>query len=85
MFTHGHWINNRSLFPSQDVPVAMATWQATIHVPQETVALMSGDEESTINPKEKGKCATLKAPKTKIVEIANCINLNDLHYLPSSL
>lgn len=76
MFTHGHWINNRSLFPSQDVPVAMATWQATIHVPQETVALMSGDEEPTINREEKGIFVNLKARKTKTVELENSIDLN---------
>lgn len=43
VYTHGHWINNRSLFPSQDVPEALATWQAYITVPQGLTVIMSGD------------------------------------------
>ena len=48
VFTHGHLINNRSLFPSQDVPVAMATWQAVVHAPEGLVVLMSGDNNPVI-------------------------------------
>lgn len=43
MFTHGHWVNNRSLFPSQDVPEALATWSAFITVADDMMVLMSGD------------------------------------------
>ncbi|XP_055956382.1 aminopeptidase O isoform X2 [Patella vulgata] len=43
-FTIGHWINNRSLFPSQDAPSAMPTWQAIIRAETNQVVLMSGDE-----------------------------------------
>ncbi|XP_062611661.1 aminopeptidase O-like [Saccostrea cucullata] len=49
VYTHGHWINNRSLFPSQDVPEALATWQAFIYVPQGMTVIMSGDH----NPQRK--------------------------------
>lgn len=45
MYTHGHWVNNRSLFPSQDVPEALATWQAYITVQQGLTVIMSGDQE----------------------------------------
>ncbi|XP_061175406.1 aminopeptidase O-like [Saccostrea echinata] len=49
VYTHGHWINNRSLFPSQDVPEALATWQAFVKVPQGLTVIMSGDH----NPQRK--------------------------------
>lgn len=45
VYTHGHWVNNRSLFPSQDVPEALATWQAYITVQQGLTVIMSGDQE----------------------------------------
>ncbi|XP_053393960.1 aminopeptidase O-like isoform X2 [Mercenaria mercenaria] len=48
VYTHGHWINNRSLFPSQDVPGALATWQAYIQVPAGMTVLMSGDQDPEI-------------------------------------
>ncbi|KAJ8039978.1 Aminopeptidase O [Holothuria leucospilota] len=44
VFTQGAWINNRSLFPCQEPPGAMATWQAFIQAPPEYIVLMSGDE-----------------------------------------
>ncbi|XP_060556016.1 aminopeptidase O-like [Ruditapes philippinarum] len=48
VYTHGHWINNRSLFPSQDVPGALSTWQAYINVPEGMTVLMSGDTNPEI-------------------------------------
>ncbi|XP_021350898.1 aminopeptidase O-like isoform X2 [Mizuhopecten yessoensis] len=45
VYTHGNWINNRSLFPSQDVPVSMATWQAVVSVEESVTVVMSGDRE----------------------------------------
>ncbi|KAK3609739.1 hypothetical protein CHS0354_029185 [Potamilus streckersoni] len=48
VYTHGHWINNRSLFPSQDVPDTMATWEACIHVEPQYTVLMSGDKEPIV-------------------------------------
>ncbi|KAK6188693.1 hypothetical protein SNE40_004821 [Patella caerulea] len=47
-FTIGHWINNRSLFPSQDAPSAMPTWQAIIRAERNQVVLMSGDESGKL-------------------------------------
>jgi len=41
-FTPGAFINNRSMMPCQEPPVAMATWQATIKLPKDMVALSSG-------------------------------------------
>ncbi|XP_054717894.1 aminopeptidase O-like [Uloborus diversus] len=49
VFTYGAWINNRSLFPCQEPPTAMATWEATVCVDNSSVVLMSGDDEPTIN------------------------------------
>lgn len=44
MFSPGAYINNRSLMPCQEPPVAMSTWQAAIHVPRGCTVLMSGNE-----------------------------------------
>ncbi|XP_061756529.1 aminopeptidase O isoform X1 [Nerophis ophidion] len=45
VYTAGSPINNRALFPCQEPPVAMSTWQATVRAPQECVVLMSGEEQ----------------------------------------
>ena len=44
VFSPGAYINNRSLMPCQEPPIAMSTWQAAIHVPKGCTVLMSGDE-----------------------------------------
>ena len=44
VFSPGAYINNRSLMPCQEPPIAMSTWQASIHVPKGCVVLMSGNE-----------------------------------------
>ncbi|KAL5006133.1 hypothetical protein ScPMuIL_017291 [Solemya velum] len=49
VFTHGHWLNNRSLFPSQDVSVSMATWEAIIRVEKSLTVLMSGDDHPVVS------------------------------------
>lgn len=46
VFSPGAYINNRSLMPCQEPPVAMSTWQAAIHVPKSCRVLMSGNEIS---------------------------------------
>ncbi|XP_072137734.1 aminopeptidase O isoform X2 [Mobula birostris] len=43
VYTAGSPINNRALFPCQEPPVAMATWQASIWAPNDTVVLVSGE------------------------------------------
>ncbi|KAF8777509.1 Aminopeptidase O like protein [Argiope bruennichi] len=48
VFTYGAFINNRALFPCQEPPVAMATWEAVISIADSMVALMSGDEEPEV-------------------------------------
>lgn len=50
MFSPGAYINNRSLMPCQEPPIAMSTWQAAIHVPTGCTVLMSGNELSVQNP-----------------------------------
>lgn len=46
VFTAGSPINNRALFPCQEPPVAMSTWQAAVRAPAECVVLMSGEEQA---------------------------------------
>ncbi|XP_034090739.1 LOW QUALITY PROTEIN: aminopeptidase O [Gymnodraco acuticeps] len=46
VYTAGSPINNRALFPCQEPPVAMSTWQATVRAPSDCVVLMSGEEEA---------------------------------------
>ncbi|XP_067886178.1 aminopeptidase O isoform X3 [Heterodontus francisci] len=43
VYTVGSPINNRALFPCQEPPVAMATWQASVWAPKGSVVLMSGE------------------------------------------
>ncbi|KAF7200495.1 aminopeptidase O isoform X1 [Nothobranchius furzeri] len=52
VYTAGSPINNRALFPCQEPPVAMSTWQATVRAPSECVVLMSGEEQAV--PAEDG-------------------------------
>uniref|UniRef100_A0A3P9JYE7 Aminopeptidase O (putative) n=1 Tax=Oryzias latipes TaxID=8090 RepID=A0A3P9JYE7_ORYLA len=46
VYTAGSPINNRALFPCQEPPVAMSTWQAAVRAPSECVDLMSGEEQA---------------------------------------
>ncbi|XP_072289221.1 aminopeptidase O [Eucyclogobius newberryi] len=46
VYTAGSPINNRALFPCQEPPVAMSTWQAAVRAPGECVVLMSGEEQA---------------------------------------
>ncbi|XP_056890120.1 aminopeptidase O isoform X2 [Takifugu flavidus] len=46
VYTAGSPINNRALFPCQEPPVALSTWQATIRAPCDCLVLMSGEEET---------------------------------------
>eukprot|EP00794_Sanderia_malayensis_P007134 gene7134-7939_t len=43
VFSPGAYINNRSLMPCQEPPIAMSTWQAYLHVRSGSNVLMSGD------------------------------------------
>ncbi|GAB1601184.1 hypothetical protein Ahia01_000396600 [Argonauta hians] len=55
MITCGHWINNRSLFPSQDHPEALSTWQACVTVDDVYTVIMTGDTEPLKTNTENGK------------------------------
>ncbi|CAL1264199.1 unnamed protein product [Larinioides sclopetarius] len=48
VFSYGAFINNRALFPCQEPPIAMATWEAVVSTTDPMVALMSGDEEPEV-------------------------------------
>ncbi|XP_019733602.1 aminopeptidase O isoform X3 [Hippocampus comes] len=52
VYTAGSPINNRALFPCQEPPVAMSTWQASVRAPRDCVVLMSGEEQ--VAPTEDG-------------------------------
>ncbi|XP_051876382.1 aminopeptidase O isoform X2 [Pristis pectinata] len=52
VYTAGSPINNRALFPCQEPPVAMATWQASIWASKDAVVLMSG--ENCAEPQQDG-------------------------------
>uniref|UniRef100_A0A3Q2QWW8 Aminopeptidase O (putative) n=1 Tax=Fundulus heteroclitus TaxID=8078 RepID=A0A3Q2QWW8_FUNHE len=52
VYTAGSPINNRALFPCQEPPVAMSTWQARVRAPSDCVVLMSGDDQAA--PAEDG-------------------------------
>ncbi|XP_061623802.1 aminopeptidase O isoform X1 [Phyllopteryx taeniolatus] len=57
VYTAGSPINNRALFPCQEPPVAMSTWQATVRAPRDCVVLMSGEEQ--VAPAEDGDTSLL--------------------------
>lgn len=42
----GSPVNNRALFPCQEPPVAMSTWQATVGAAASFVVLMSGENSA---------------------------------------
>ncbi|XP_024273840.1 aminopeptidase O [Oncorhynchus tshawytscha] len=46
VYTAGSPINNRALFPCQEPPVAMSTWQAQVRAPRECVVLLSGENQA---------------------------------------
>ncbi|XP_036760259.2 aminopeptidase O isoform X3 [Manis pentadactyla] len=46
VYTMGSPINNRALFPCQEPPVAMSTWQATVRAAASFVVLMSGENST---------------------------------------
>lgn len=50
----GSPINNRALFPCQEPPVAMSTWQATVRAAASFVVLMSGENSAKPTPLQEG-------------------------------
>ncbi|XP_060787902.1 aminopeptidase O isoform X2 [Neoarius graeffei] len=54
VYTMGSPINNRALFPCQEPPVAMSTWQAHVKAPCEYTVLMSGENQAVPVPEETG-------------------------------
>ncbi|KPP76454.1 hypothetical protein Z043_104197, partial [Scleropages formosus] len=59
VYTVGCPINNRALFPCQEPPVAMSTWQARVQAPSDCVVLLSGENEADPVPQENGTECTL--------------------------
>ncbi|KAI7797375.1 aminopeptidase O [Triplophysa rosa] len=54
VYTMGSPINNRALFPCQEPPVAMSTWQARVRAPCDYTLLMSGENQAFPEPAETG-------------------------------
>ncbi|XP_054842660.1 aminopeptidase O isoform X2 [Eublepharis macularius] len=54
VYTVGSPINNRALFPCQEPPVAMSTWQATVRADACFVVLMSGENAAEPTESKKG-------------------------------
>uniref|UniRef100_A0A3B4C2P4 Aminopeptidase O (putative) n=1 Tax=Pygocentrus nattereri TaxID=42514 RepID=A0A3B4C2P4_PYGNA len=54
VYTMGSPINNRALFPCQEPPVAMSTWQACVKAPCEYTVLLSGENQASPMPEETG-------------------------------
>ncbi|XP_051509278.1 aminopeptidase O [Myxocyprinus asiaticus] len=54
VYTMGSPINNRALFPCQEPPVAMSTWQARVRAPCDYTVLMSGENQASPKPVETG-------------------------------
>ncbi|XP_056628719.1 aminopeptidase O isoform X2 [Triplophysa dalaica] len=54
VYTMGSPINNRALFPCQEPPVAMSTWQARVRAPCDYTVLMSGENQAFPEPAETG-------------------------------
>ncbi|XP_062985483.1 aminopeptidase O [Elgaria multicarinata webbii] len=54
VYTVGSPINNRALFPCQEPPVAMSTWQATVRADACFVVLMSGENAAEPTESEGG-------------------------------
>ncbi|XP_039535877.1 aminopeptidase O isoform X3 [Pimephales promelas] len=54
VYTMGSPINNRALFPCQEPPVAMSTWQACVRAPCDYIVLMSGENQAIPKPAETG-------------------------------
>ncbi|KAL6458827.1 hypothetical protein MHYP_G00322990 [Metynnis hypsauchen] len=54
VYTMGSPINNRALFPCQEPPVAMSTWQARVKAPCEYTVMLSGENQASPMPEETG-------------------------------
>ncbi|XP_053153145.1 aminopeptidase O isoform X2 [Hemicordylus capensis] len=54
VYTVGSPINNRALFPCQEPPVAMSTWQATVQADACFVVLMSGENAAEPTESKQG-------------------------------
>ncbi|XP_032297417.1 aminopeptidase O isoform X1 [Coturnix japonica] len=46
VYTMGSPINNRALFPCQEPPIALSTWQASVRASADFVVLMSGENSA---------------------------------------
>ncbi|XP_072619823.1 aminopeptidase O isoform X16 [Vulpes vulpes] len=57
VYTMGSPVNNRALFPCQEPPVAMSTWQATVGAAASFVVLMSGENPAKPTQLREGRAS----------------------------
>uniref|UniRef100_A0A8C0MIT5 Aminopeptidase O (putative) n=1 Tax=Canis lupus familiaris TaxID=9615 RepID=A0A8C0MIT5_CANLF len=57
VYTMGSPVNNRALFPCQEPPVAMSTWQATVGAAASFVVLMSGENSAKPTQLREGRAS----------------------------
>ncbi|XP_061482510.1 aminopeptidase O isoform X2 [Rhineura floridana] len=77
VYTVGSPINNRALFPCQEPPVAMSTWQATVRADACFVVLMSGEKVAEPTETEEGVLnwfyyVTMPVPASTFTIAAGC-------------
>lgn len=71
----GSPINNRALFPCQEPPVAMSTWQARVRAPCDYTVLMSGENQAVPEPTETGRVKTSYSAHSNSLTILNAEDL----------
>ncbi|XP_077416547.1 aminopeptidase O isoform X2 [Vanacampus margaritifer] len=89
VYTAGSPINNRALFPCQEPPIAMSTWQARVRAPCDCVVLMSGEEQ--VAPTEDGDTnlllwnyyVTMPMPASTFTLAVGCWQQVPAHHLPA--
>ncbi|XP_034955517.2 aminopeptidase O isoform X1 [Zootoca vivipara] len=77
VYTAGSPINNRALFPCQEPPVAMSTWQAAVRADACFVVLMSGENVAEPTESEEGVLnwfyyVTMPMPASTFTIAAGC-------------
>ncbi|XP_077004795.1 aminopeptidase O isoform X3 [Tamandua tetradactyla] len=76
VYTMGSPINNRALFPCQEPPVAMSTWQATVRAAASFVVLMSGENSAKPTQLREAHSWDLSGQPGNSTNKARCQNQN---------
>ncbi|XP_059143060.1 aminopeptidase O-like isoform X2 [Physella acuta] len=93
VLTCGHQLNNRSLFPSQDMPQAMSTWHCSITLTDrgihEPVVVMTGETPPTVTENQNGDpvfhfSSSYPMPSSTLAIAVGCWKFTDLTALCST-